>query len=149
MDNLEEDLKGFLKKMPCRPAGARHTSLKSSESKHAQTGGDYKQKVKNAFKNKLQLLPQGIQTSQPLTYFISPEVFERSSGSSSSIHEDLSSPDTNRVPTARARHAQARREYWAPQIICVSVTTAECRLYKRIQADNLASSTNKGPKKII
>ena len=43
MDNLEEDLKGFQKKkMPCRPAGARHTSLKSSELKHAQTGGDDK-----------------------------------------------------------------------------------------------------------
>ena len=30
MDNLEEDLKGFKKKkMPCMPAEARHTSLKS------------------------------------------------------------------------------------------------------------------------
>ena len=154
MDNLDEDFKGFqkTKKMPCRPAGARHTSLKSGQLKMHKLEGITSRKEKSAFKNKLytQLLPQGIQTSQPLTYFISPEVFKRSPGSSSSIHEDLSSPDTNRVPTAGARHAQARREDWAPQIICVSVASAECRFYKTRQANNIASSTNKGfPKKII
>ena len=64
-----------------------------------------KQQRQRVQKQIIKLLPQGIQTSQTLTYFISPEVFERSSGSSSSIHEDFSSPDTNRVPTAGARHA--------------------------------------------